>query len=397
MFRYVAAAFIIAGILTMCRPSFAAQAERSEAAEAINALASDLASKFISGGENVCFSPYSISTAFAMVYAGAVGTTAEEMERALHFGSGIHDANAELVRSFADNPDEAGKLLIANSVWPRKEFRFRREYRALIERAYRSEINTQDYEGDKERACANINNWVSDRTNKMIERIIDPSSVNPNTAMILVNAIWFKASWRDAFYEKDTAIEKFHARGGDRDVQMMKRTGSFFWREGEGYRAIEVPYRYGVYSMTIILPDEGVGDADAVSIVAREAARTDDAQYLRRRVDLWLPKFRIESSFGLNDTMQDLGVRTAFIPGEADLSRMNGARDLFISDSIHKAVIDVDEKGTEAAAATAMTIMVTSVMEPEEIIEFHADRPFAYIVRDTTTGAVLFMGYVAAP
>lgn len=397
MFRYMAAAFIIAGILSMCRPSPAAQVERSEAAEAINALASDLAAKLISGDENVCFSPYSISTAFAMVYAGAVGTTAEEMEDALHFGSGIHESNAELVRSFADNPDEAGTLLIANSVWPRKEFRFRREYRDLIERAYRSEINTQDYEGDKERACANINSWVSDRTNGMIEGIVHPSSVSPQTAMILVNAVWFKAPWRDAFDEADTAIEKFHARSGDRDVRMMKRTGPFFWREGEGYRAIEVPYRYGVFSMTIILPDEDVDDARAVSLIAREAARTDDAQYLRRRVDLWLPKFRIESSFGLNDIVQDLGVRTAFIPGDADLSGMNGARDLFISDSVHKAVIDVDEEGTEAAAATAMTIMTTSVMEPEEIVEFHADRPFAYIVRDTGTGAVLFMGYVAAP
>ena len=399
--HFFSLALCLLASLSLADSAFAAQAAASEksATIAVNRLAADLYRLLAARDGNLCFSPYSVSTAFAMTYAGAAGETAEEMRHALYFADDIHRSNAALARKIAGGPDGSGELYVANSIWPRRKYVFRPSFRKILEESYATEVHPQDFAKDPERARAAINDWVEEKTREKITDLLAPGALGADTALVLVNAVYFKASWLNAFSEADTSPETFKSPERTYETPTMKKVETLSYYEGSAFHAIRMPYRHGMFSMTILLPYEGRSLADLEDVLSYDLFRAMDELSQKRSVEVWLPKFKAESAFGLNETMKALGVRRAFVSGEADFSGMNGERDLYISEAVHKAFVEVEERGTEAAAATAIQMRLTAapIFDAEEPLPFHVDRPFAYLIRDEISGAILFMGKVVAP
>jgi serpin B len=375
----------------------------SDAVSAANSLAAELYGKLAAsgGGENFCFSPYSISSALAMTYAGAAGDTAGEMEKNLGFSSGIHASEASLRERLTAAPGGA-EIFIANSIWPQNDYRFLKSFTGLLKESYGAELIPVDFKGQPESARRQINGWVSERTKDKITDILPPESVGPDSRLVLVNAIYFKAAWQDEFQKSATSDQEFFLSGGGSVMTPMmrsvRRAGYF---ETDGFQAVRLPYRGSAFSMTIVLPKkkDGLasleGDFGELGAGLLEDFRSKPKS---RRVDLSIPKFRAESTFSLADALKGLGVRSAFDDNAADFSLMNGKGGLYIGAVAHKAFVDVDEEGTEAAAATAIGMARMTAVHPEEPpVVFRADHPFLFLIEDAATGTVLFMGRVARP
>jgi serpin B len=321
------------------------------------------------------------------------------MRRALHFSDDIHRSNAVLAHEIMGAPDGAGELRVANSIWPKREYVFRGTFRKILEESYSTEVYPQDFAKNPERARLAVNNWVEEKTEQKIRDLLAPGSVREDTALVLVNAVYFKASWLTPFREADTSPERFESPQGAYETLTMKKTETLSYYEGASFHAIKMPYRRGAFSMTILLPYEGSSLDDLEPALSYDLFRAIEDAPQKKSVEVWLPKFKVESLFSLNDAIRALGVEDAFIPGKADFSGMNGARDLFISEAVHKAFVEVEEKGTEAAAATAIGMRATSapLFDAEEPLPFHVDRPFVYLISDEISGAILFMGKVVNP
>jgi serpin B len=369
-----------------------------------SAFAFDLYRRLTSEDGNLFFSPYSISTALAMTYAGAAGETADQMARTLHFdlpGEALHAAfNAYALdleaRAKADVDGTPFELSIANSLWGQDGFAFQPEFLDLLAENYAAGMRLVDFVADPEASRQVINRWVSDETRKRIEDLIPEGAIDSMTRLVLANAIYFKASWMSAFDPDATVSEAFHRLSGDTvDVPMMHADESYAYVVGDGYQAIDLPYQSGEMSMFILLPDEGRFEAfqDALGPNQLEQAL---GQMTYGQVRLGLPRFTYESAFSLKDALEGLGMTDAFDPDRADFSGMDGNRDLYISSVQHKAFVAVDEKGTEAAAATAVIMGVTSAPAGEPIT-LTIDRPFIYLIRDGQTGSILFLGRVVDP
>ena len=376
----------------------------TELADGNVAFAFDLYDTLQDEDGNLFFSPYSISTALAMTYAGAAGDTASQMAATLHFtlpADGLHpavNAYALDLQARAEQVTEGTpfELSIANSLWGQQGFPFLPEFLDLLAENYGAGMRLVDYESDPEGARQAINDWVRDETREKIKDLIPQGAIDAMTRLVLANAIYFKAGWLNPFEETATAPAPFHLLDGSEvEIPMMQQSESYGYVLGDVYRAIELPYRNGNTSMLIILPDEGqfepieeqLSPAMMMDLLGRMAYGP---------VNLSLPKFTHESEFNLNDALIALGMTDAFDPGRADFSGMDGARDLYISDVLHKAFVSVDEEGTEAAAATAVIMSLTSAPMGEPIT-FTVDRPFVYMIRDQQTGTVLFLGRVIDP
>lgn len=377
----------------------AAQGDEAAVA-AVNSLAVDLYRKFAEDGKNLCFSPYSISTAFAMTYAGARGETADEMQRTFCYGTGIHNANRILAGNLLNAPEEAGELLIANSIWPARGLRLRKQFESVVRKDYFSEVLPQDYRRQAERSRSTINDWVAEKTRERITDILQQGSVRADTKMVLVNAIYFKAPWMSPFSENKTADADFYISPDEETrVRMMEATDSFQYADFGDAQVLKLPYRQGVFSMMLILPrdKDGLGKVEE-SLRADRIARCQ-TELGHRKVNVFLPKFKTEQTFELVSALADLGMRSAFHPGSADFSGITGRRDLYINTAVHKAFVEVDEAGTEAAAATAigMRMSLAPMDRPEDIVIFRADHPFIYMIQDDLSGAILFMGKVVNP
>lgn len=353
---------------------------------------------------NLFFSPYSISTALAMTYAGASGDTAGQMAAALHFSlppERLHpafnayalDLEARVSQAREGTPFE---LNVANSLWGQQGFPFLPGFLDLLAENYGAGMRLVDYENDPEGARQTINNWVADETRQRIKDLIPQGAIDALTRLVLANAIYFKAEWLNPFEESATAPETFHLLDGSLiEVPMMHVSDSFAYVDGEGYQAIELPYRNGGGSMLILVPDDGMFEPIEAQVTPEMiGGLLANATYAR--VDLGLPKFTYESEFNLNQALIALGMTDAFDPARADFSGMDGARDLFISDVLHKAFVAVDEKGTEAAAATAVIMELASAPMGEPI-SLTIDRPFLYMILDRQTGTILFLGRVLNP
>ena len=371
----------------------------AKAVYAVNSLASSLYGKISSGGDNFCFSPYSISSAFAMLYAGAAGETAAEMKTVFNYGEGIHASNRVLMKRLNSTPAETGELSVANSIWPLKKYRFLKSYTSLLKRDYKTEVTPLDYKLSPEPSRKTINKWVEDKTRERIKDILPETSITPDTRLVLVNAIYFKSKWSSAFDERMTQEADFTTLSGDTvKVKMMEKTASFAYAEIVGAQALELQYRGGLYSMLILLPEKNAGLSMLERRINEKFIKDLSARLTNHKVNVFLPKFKVESSFDIGKTIGELGLKRAFT-AKADFSKMNGKRDLFVSSAVHKAFIEVDEHGTEAAAATAVTVMRTTAMphETEKVILFRADHPFVFVIRDNASGAILFMGRVTKP
>jgi serpin B len=355
---------------------------------------------------NLFFSPYSISSALAMTYAGASGTTADQMAQTLHFTlppDQLHPALNTLAQDLATRPSQAGEeiktpfeLSIANALWGQQDYKFLPEYLDLLAQYYGAGIRLVDFRTDAEGSRQQINQWVSDQTKERIKDLIAPGALDEMTRLVLTNAIYFKAGWLFQFEKESTITEPFHLLDGTAvEVATMHLEKNLGYALQDQFRVLELPYESGGISMLLVLPDEGqfgVVESRLTPEMLTEAVNS--LQY--GKVNLALPKFKFESEFKLNQALIELGMTDAFQPDRADFSGMTSNRDLFIGNVVHKAFVAVDETGTEAAAATAV-IMATTAAMPDEPIEFRFDRPFIFLIRDNQTGSLLFIGRVLDP
>ena len=369
-----------------------------------NAFALDLYQSLRSKDGNLIYSPYSISLALAMTYAGARGETESQMASALHFDlpqAQLHPAFNALDLALAQHgqaqsKDQPLKLNIANAVWAERTYPFLQNYLDLIALNYGAGIRLADFINQYEPARNEINNWVSDQTNKKINNLLAPGTLNPDTRMVLVNAIYFKADWENQFDPNNTSDSLFHLLDGSTShVKMMNDEHlTIPYTKGDGYQAIELAYVGDTAAMDVIVPDEG-NFKQFESALNAQKLNEILGNMQPASVALGLPKFTFTQDFSVSSTLKTLGMSDAFDPNKADFSGMTGNHDLFISDVIHKAFVAVDEKGTEAAAATAVMMQATSIMMTD--VNLTIDRPFIFIIRDTTSGQILFVGRVLNP
>jgi len=353
---------------------------------------------------NLFYSPYSISLALAMTYAGARDETAQQMADTLHLLLGqekLHPTfnwlDAELAKrgEGAEGKDGEGfRLNIVNAIWGQKDYEFLTDFLDVLAENYGAGLRILDFITETEKSRLTINDWVSNQTEGRIEDLIPQGAIDALTRLVLTNAIYFNAAWENPFDKKMTADGPFYLLdGGQVIVPMMKQTESFSYTEGEGYQAVELLYDGDELSMVILLPEAGQFEAFAEGLQAQQVdAIINDLQ--DTRVTLTMPRFEFDSEFSLKDTLAGMGMPIAF-SGDADFSGMTGNQELSISDVVHKAFVAVDEAGTEAAAATSVIIKLTAVPEPP--VEVTIDRPFIFLIRDIETGAILFIGRVMNP
>jgi serpin B len=353
---------------------------------------------------NLFYSPYSISIALAMTYAGARGETEQQMADTLHFNLSqvnLHPAFNKLDIELdergqgAQGKDDKGfRLNIVNAIWGQKDYTFLPTFLDVLSENYGAGLRILDFMNETEKSRVTINDWVSDQTEARIKDLIPQGVIDAATRLVLTNAIYFNAAWQFPFDEDMTENSFFHLLdGGQVTVPMMKQSESFGYTAGEGYQSIELLYDGGELSMVILLPETGQFESFAQSLNAQTVADIiNDLGHAQ--VTLKMPLFKFDSDFSLKDTLAGMGMPVAF-SGDADFSGMTGNRALLISDVIHKAFVSVDEAGTEAAAATAVVMRESSA--PIQQANVTVDRPFIFLIRDIKTGAVLFVGCVVDP
>ena len=394
------------------------------AAKATNDLAVDLHRQLATADENLCISPYSIETALAMTFAGADGDTRTEMARVLHLGSDpgafasfsalqhsleeMSAKTAELVKQSKKfgGPTEPITLNIANRLFAQKGYAFREAFLSLVKQNFGGAFEPIDFVANPVAATQHINKWVADQTRDRIRDLIPRGALDKTTRLVLANALYLKAPWANEFSENATQPEPFHVHGSASvDVPMMRKTDKHFgYAKRDGYTAVSLPYAGDDLQFVVLLPD------DVNGLHALESKLTADilaacAKLERRDVDLRLPKFKLEPpTMALAEKFEALGMKTAFDqpPGSANFDKMapRTPRDyLYISQIFHKTFIAVDEKGTEAAAATAVAMLAGTALRspPPPPIEVKIDRPFVYAIQHGPSGVCLFLGRVTDP
>jgi serpin B len=381
------------------------QSEQALLVEGNSAFAFKLYQELKEKGGNLFYSPYSISLALAMTYAGARGETAQQMADTLQFlleQDRLQPAFNWLDAKLASRGEGAAgkdggkfRLNIANDIWGQKDYEFLPAFLDVLAENYGAGLRILDFITETEKSRVTINDWISDQTEGRIKDLIPQGAIDALTRLVLTNAIYFNAAWEYPFDDKVTSDGPFYLLdGGQVTVPMMKQTESFGYTKGAGYQAVELPYDGEELSMVILLPASGNFEAFEQELQAQQVdAIIKDLQ--STRVALTMPKFEFDSQFSLKDTLAGMGMRDAFSPGDADFSGMTGNRELFISEVVHKAFVAVDEAGTEAAAATAVIVGMTAVSPSP--LEVTIDRPFIFLIRDIETGAILFVGRVLNP
>ena len=356
---------------------------------------------------NLFVSPASVSGAFALLYPGAAGETATQMGSVFGFDGVPAESFAGVQNTLngavtADT--EKTKLTVANAVWLREGSSLQAAYRLAVEGVIKAKVALVDF-SQPAAAAKLINTWVEDHTNDKIHDLIPPGAIRPGlTELILTNAVWFKADWQSPFKAEATQDGTFYAPSGEITAKLMSQTlKKARYLSRDGYAALDLDYAGGDYALTVILPDTQDGLSDVASAMTPEsftALLSDIDTAERKRVHLVLPKVSIEASYELNDPLIALGLGDAFT-GAADFSGLiegAGPGDLVISKVLQKTFLDIDEKGTEAAAATAIMMERTAIFVPEEDpVEFRADHPFLIALRHKPTGTVMFLGRVEAP
>ena len=393
------------------------------AATATNQLAVDLHRQLATGDENLCVSPYSIESALAMTFAGADGETRTEMARVLHLPndgavptsfSALQRSLEEMSAKTADlvkeskrfgGPSEPITLSIANRLFAQKGYNFREAFLSLVKQNYGAAFEPLDFVTDLAAATQHVNKWVADETRDRIRDLIPAGALNNMTRLVLANALYIKAPWADPFSDKTTHPEPFHVHGGAPvDVPMMRKTAEFGYVKRDGFTAVSLPYVGDDLQFLVLLPDD-VNGLDALESKLTANVLAECAKLEARDVDLHLPKFKLEPpTIALAKRFQTLGMKSAFDQprGSADFDRMAPRKPndyLYISQIFHKTFIAVDEKGTEAAAATAVVMMkATAIAGPKpQPIEVKVDHPFIYAIQHVPSGVCLFLGRVTDP
>jgi len=397
--------------------------ETATAAKAINTLGLELLAKGTQPSANALLSPYSIQVALAMTYAGAAGETRSEMATVLHYPddeAAVHGSFAALqraleatVKASLEASEQAKKwggkrepltFAVANRLFGQSGYEFRPAFLACTRESYGAPVELLDFVHDPMKCRAQINGWVEQQTQDRIRELIPPDGLNEETRLVLVNAIYMKAPWAEAFPEHATQARPFHlGRDFSADVSTMMRQAHFGYSKQSGFTAVTIPYIHPEIQFLVILPDEVDG------LPAIEAKLTPDAlgsvaQAKAADLILYLPKIKMTPPlFRLAKALQSLGMHSAFdVPrGSANFDRMAPRRPddyLFISEVFHKTFLSLDEKGTEAAAATAVAMMrAASAARPIKPIEVKVDHPFLFAIQHRGSGACLFLGRVTDP
>jgi serpin B len=370
-----------------------------------NAFAIDLYGQLRQQDGNLFFSPASISTAFAMAYAGAHGQTATEMAAALHFKlppDRLHPAMGALLAGM-NAPHQGYALSVADALWAQQDEKFLPAYLNLVQANYGAGFRAVDFKTAPDSVRATINQWVEKQTNDKIQNLLGPGTVTPLTRLILTNAIYFKAAWADQFNKDATENKDFHLSASKTiQASTMRNSGSYYYFKGPSFQALLMPYEKDEVSMLILLPDAIDGlPALERSLTAGNLEKWTALLSYAHEVIVSLPRFKITQQFELSSTLEELGVKSAFDASTADFSAITGDKSLSISAAIHKAYIDLDENGTEAAAATAVVMQMAMAARPSSPppppIVFTADHPFLFLIRDNQSGGILFMGRVTDP
>ena len=353
-------------------------------------------------GKILFYSPFSISTALAMTYSGARGETALQMSRIMNFQQNekFHADYKHLLDRLNRGTEGKIKLNIANGLWAQKNFKFLDSYFDLVKSNYKSELKNVDFTDDmeKEKTRKEINAWVEHQTNNKIKDLLSQNDLSSLTRMVLVNAIYFYGKWAEPFKKAETRPDDFFLSERTRiKVPFMNQDGRYNYFEDSKIKAIEIPYKGNKASMVIFLPNKKNGMAAFENWFNYKYYLDIIASFQSITVKLSLPKFQSTCKTDLENTLSQMGMPLAFSPDSADFSGMTGKRDLFISKIIHQAFIDVSEQGTEAAAATAVTMVCTSAPNSPQPKVFDADHPFVFLIKDNTTGSILFMGKVMNP
>jgi serpin B len=357
--------------------------------------------------DNLFFSPQSIAIALAMTWEGARGETAVQMSRVLHLGSPqstTPDIYWRMLTQLNQSAGPAGQpvasrgyqLTIANGLFVQQGYNFLEPFLATLRNEYGAELGKVDFVMQTDAARKEINDWVANQTNDKIKDLIPSGAVDEMTRLVLANAIYFKGTWSHPFEKEATRPMPFHvSAGAQADVPMMYQKERFRFSRHEDISVIELPYKGDALSMLVLLPAKLDGLAATEKQLTPAKLTEWTAGLAQPEVMVWLPKFTFTSEFKLNEALSKLGMPSAFVPSDADFSGMTGNRDLYISAALHKAFVDVNEEGTEAAAATGMVAGVTSA--PLDPPTFRADHPFVFVIRDNGTGSFLFVGRVMDP
>jgi serpin B len=352
---------------------------------------------------NIFFSPYSIASALAMTYEGARGQTAEEMRSVFYFPE---DDNLRREKYAAmideiNKEDKKYKLHTANALWAEKDYQFLDEYFEIVETYYKGKVTNLDFKRDAEKARGIINNWVEEKTNNKIKNLIPPGMLDKLTRLVLTNAIYFKGEWVRQFNEDDTRDQDFWiSEDNVVRVPMMQRTDEearFNYTENSKLQILEMPYSGEELSMLMFLPKD-----DDLEVLENLFSTKNLLKWKKdleeKRVKVFIPKFKFETKYFMAGELGGMGMPTAFTWPGADFSGIDGTKDLFISQVIHQAFIEVNEEGTEAAAATAeVKMMAGPGWTAPKIPVFRADHPFIFLIQDKKTGNILFMGKVLNP
>jgi serine protease inhibitor len=376
-------------------------ADQAVVVEGNNAFAVALYHQLSHQAANLFFSPESISTALAMAYAGARGNTASEMAKALHFTvppGQLHPAMGALLRDLnAAHSDY--QLNVANALWAQQGYTFLDQFLTLLKSDYGAGLQQVDFKGAPEAARSTINHWVEQQTQDKIKDLLAPGALRTDTRLVLTNAIYFKGTWQTQFDKAQTRNEDFYlSQTKSAAAPLMHREGSFGYFDGGTFQILEVPYKSNALSLIVLLPKERSG----LSGLEDSMTASNMQQWLSQvapvsKVIVTIPRFKSTQEFELSTALRALGMPQAFGAG-ADFSGMTGQRDFAISAVIHKAFVDVNEEGTEAAAATAVTMRALAMRAPGPPPPvFRADHPFIFFIRDNGSRSILFMGRMTDP
>jgi serpin B len=381
--------------LSLTIPTFAqisVQTAQEQLVSAINQHSIELTQQLYKPGANLFCSPYSLSAALAMTYAGASGLTASEMEKVMHYPKGLtHEGFWKMTKRMEEiNAKGKVKLAVANALWNR--LKLHPDYLAITKKYYNAEV----YPLTSEKP---INDWASKNTNGKIPKVLEPGDITPLVKLVLTNAIYFKGDWMKTFDKENTQEAQFYQSNKSTSTcSLMVAKEIFKYAQFDGLQAIELPYSGDDLSMVVLLPKRESSLKQMLQSLNIKELDTQLRALKNQKVEVWLPKFKLETSYELKDDLMQMGMNAPF--NRADFSKMTKDKTpLEISRIIQKAFVEVNEKGTEAAAVTVVMMATeSSIHRNEDLIpQFRADRPFLFLIRDKQTGAILFTGGVEKP
>ena len=407
LWGFFAALIVLGALLVGCvNNSSANQPTTGEAqtvVEANNRFAFDLYSNLINDPQNqksnIFFSPFSISSALAITYEGARGTTADEIATVFHFPKNDSLRRKQFLKVFDEmnRGENSYTLRMANALWAEKNYPFLPGYKQLAQGFYRAKTSNLDFIQNPEDSRTTINQWVEEKTNNKITNLLPAGTIDDSTRLVITNAIYFKGTWMEQFDPKNTKEGDFTISPGSIvKVQMMQTDSQFNYTETDQFQLLEMPYEHSsntTVSMIILLPKDTEPTSWDTTLDAPKLTAMEN-NLSHTRVEVYVPKFKMETRYSLSDSLGAMGMPTAFTD-KSDFSGMDGTKNLSIRDVIHKAYVNVDEEGTEAAAATAATIEVVSTKPIPPV--FRADHPFLFVIQEKESGNILFMGRVMNP